>query len=125
MVKTLYLRRHRLGRISLGGASSRSDKSNYSDDEIDGGGSFPRIKVYINLDRLFVSQVLVNGEIQRVEYDSLPIIYFSCCKYGNNKDMCPMVVVDRNIKEGVERMTIVTRETNKEDDGALGTAYGP
>ncbi|PPE00138.1 hypothetical protein GOBAR_DD02855 [Gossypium barbadense] len=75
-------------------------------------GSFARMEVYINLDRLFVSQVLVNGEIQRVEYDSLP-------------DMCTMVVMDRNLKEGVERMTVVTRETDKEDGRALGTTYGP
>ncbi|MFQ6620223.1 hypothetical protein Gotur_000758 [Gossypium turneri] len=68
-------------------------------------GSFARMKVYIDLDRLFVSQVLVNREIQR--------------------DMCTMVVMDRNLKEGVEQMTVVTRETDKEDGRALGTTYEP
>ncbi|MBA0675196.1 hypothetical protein Goari_016751 [Gossypium aridum] len=53
----------------LGGASSGSNKRSS-----DSRGSFARMEVYINLDRLFVSQVLVNREIQRVEYDSLPVI---------------------------------------------------
>ncbi|MBA0732943.1 hypothetical protein Gogos_017002, partial [Gossypium gossypioides] len=54
-----------------------------------------------------------------VEYDFLPVIRFSCCKYGHNKDMCTTVVMDRNLKKRVERMTVVTRETDKEDGRAL------
>ncbi|PPD98674.1 hypothetical protein GOBAR_DD04303 [Gossypium barbadense] len=45
-------------------------------------GRFAKMAVFINLDRPLVSWVLVNGEIQRVEYKALSTIYFYC---GNTK----------------------------------------
>lgn len=44
--------------------------------------------VYINLDRPLISQVIVNGMTQKVEYEFLPIVCFRCGKYGHNKDLC-------------------------------------
>ncbi|MBA0554220.1 hypothetical protein Golob_013338 [Gossypium lobatum] len=47
-------------------------------------GHFAKMAVFINLDRPLVSLVLVNGEIQRVEYEALSMIYFYS---GNTKTM--------------------------------------
>ncbi|KAG8490393.1 hypothetical protein CXB51_013711 [Gossypium anomalum] len=41
---------------------------------------FARLAVYINLEEPLISQVLVDGVVQRVEYEPLPIICFSCGK---------------------------------------------
>ncbi|MBA0608789.1 hypothetical protein Godav_020972 [Gossypium davidsonii] len=51
-------------------------------------------KLIINdLDKSPVSQVFVNKELQQVEYEVLPTIYFSCEKYGHTKEMCPLPTV--------------------------------
>ncbi|KAK5833462.1 hypothetical protein PVK06_017296 [Gossypium arboreum] len=50
--------------------------------------------VFINLDRSLVFQVLVNREIQRVAYEALLMIYFSCGKYGHAKEMCLSLAVN-------------------------------
>lgn len=34
-------------------------------------GMFTRMAIYVNLERVLISQVLVNGAIQRIEYKSL------------------------------------------------------
>ncbi|MBA0611888.1 hypothetical protein Godav_012539 [Gossypium davidsonii] len=51
-------------------------------------GCFTRMTVFVDLDRPLVSQVLVNGELIRVEYKALPTTCFSCGKYGYLKEMC-------------------------------------
>ncbi|PPR93435.1 hypothetical protein GOBAR_AA27226 [Gossypium barbadense] len=57
-------------------------------------GRFARIAVYINLDKPLIAQVLVNGMNQRVEYEALPTIYFTCEKYGHTKELCALLQSD-------------------------------
>ncbi|KAK5794224.1 hypothetical protein PVK06_035441 [Gossypium arboreum] len=45
--------------------------------------------VYINLDKPLISQVLINRILQRIEYEYLPIVCFSCRCYGHVKEICP------------------------------------
>ncbi|MBA0607315.1 hypothetical protein Godav_019642, partial [Gossypium davidsonii] len=33
-------------------------------------------------------KVIVNGNLQRIEYESLPVVCFSCGRYGHSKDVC-------------------------------------
>ncbi|KAA3460811.1 GroES-like zinc-binding alcohol dehydrogenase family protein [Gossypium australe] len=51
-------------------------------------GRFARMTVYINLERPLVSQILINGCFQMVEYESLLTICFQCGRYGHVKDNC-------------------------------------
>ncbi|MBA0796047.1 hypothetical protein Gohar_006847 [Gossypium harknessii] len=44
--------------------------------------------VYVNLDKPLVAQVLVNGLHQKVEHEALPMICFTCGKYGHAKELC-------------------------------------
>ncbi|MBA0795800.1 hypothetical protein Gohar_006635, partial [Gossypium harknessii] len=55
-------------------------------------GRFARMAIYVNLDKLFVPQVLINGNIHKVEYKHLPWIYFSCKRYGYRKGVCTNTV---------------------------------
>ncbi|MBA0743396.1 hypothetical protein Gogos_006079 [Gossypium gossypioides] len=41
-------------------------------------GKYARMAVYVNLGKPLLSQVLINGNIQRIEYESLPVVCFSC-----------------------------------------------
>ncbi|MBA0792442.1 hypothetical protein Gohar_016940 [Gossypium harknessii] len=51
-------------------------------------GRFARMAVFINLDKLLIPHVLVNGTVQCVEYESLPAIYFSCNRHSHVHDIC-------------------------------------
>ncbi|MBA0632747.1 hypothetical protein Godav_001429 [Gossypium davidsonii] len=44
--------------------------------------------VYIDLGKPLVSQILVNGVVQRIEFESLSFVYFSCGRFGHMKDSC-------------------------------------
>ncbi|KAH1091473.1 hypothetical protein J1N35_018730 [Gossypium stocksii] len=44
-------------------------------------GRFARLAVYVNLDEPLIAQVLVNGMLQKVEYEGLPTICFTCGRY--------------------------------------------
>lgn len=49
-------------------------------------GHFSRLAVYVNLDAPLISQVFINGKKQRVEYEFLPMVCFTCGKYGHVKE---------------------------------------
>ncbi|MBA0574979.1 hypothetical protein Golob_025101 [Gossypium lobatum] len=53
------------------------------------GRRFSHMSVYVNLDKSLASQVLVNGKIQRIEYEFLPMVCFHCGHYGHLKEVCP------------------------------------
>ncbi|KAH1130195.1 hypothetical protein J1N35_001573 [Gossypium stocksii] len=57
---------------------------------------FARIAVYVNLDKSLVSQILINGKIQRVEYEFLPTVCFHRGMYGHVKDAYPFRVSKPN-----------------------------
>ncbi|KAH1031126.1 hypothetical protein J1N35_043300 [Gossypium stocksii] len=78
-------------------------------------GRFARLAVFINLSQPLVSQVLVDGAIQWVEYEGLPTVCFGCGKYGYVKDLCPSVDLTHISRELLE----TTREAL--DSGGRGT----
>ncbi|KAL4378055.1 hypothetical protein GQ457_02G020520 [Hibiscus cannabinus] len=52
-------------------------------------GRFARMAVRVDLNKPLVSKIVVNGRVQLVEYESLPLICFHCGKYGHGTDTCP------------------------------------
>ncbi|GMJ09311.1 hypothetical protein HRI_004600300 [Hibiscus trionum] len=52
-------------------------------------GRFARMAVYVDLSKPLVSKLLINGNVQIVEYESLPTICFNCGKYGHLEIKCP------------------------------------
>ncbi|KAK5838354.1 hypothetical protein PVK06_007083 [Gossypium arboreum] len=58
-------------------------------------GCFARLVVYLDLEKPLISQALVDGAVQRVEYEALPTVCFSCKKYGHVKDLCLEVIANR------------------------------
>ncbi|PPR84505.1 hypothetical protein GOBAR_AA36209 [Gossypium barbadense] len=83
-------------------------------------GRFARMAVYINLDKPLTAQVLVNGLHQKVEYEALPTIYFTCGKYGHTKELC--VVEQLGLSSEKKQISDIPTKRATEKDGA---AYGP
>ncbi|KAK8672175.1 hypothetical protein V6N13_110548 [Hibiscus sabdariffa] len=45
--------------------------------------------IRLDLNKPLVSKLLINGQVQVVEYESLPTICFACGKYGHVSESCP------------------------------------
>ncbi|MBA0710716.1 hypothetical protein Golax_009985, partial [Gossypium laxum] len=69
-------------------------------------GRFARMVVFVDLEKSFVSQIIVSGKVQRVEFESLPAVCFSFGCYGHLKDFCPSIVLDLNSVGGKEQAPI-------------------
>ncbi|MBA0726490.1 hypothetical protein Golax_002314 [Gossypium laxum] len=74
----------------IGGLVDKVAKLDY---KIDRGsrGRFARMAVFINLEKLLISQILVNDTVHRVEYEVLSAVCFACDRYGHVQDLCPFV----------------------------------
>ncbi|KAH1066052.1 hypothetical protein J1N35_031039 [Gossypium stocksii] len=83
-------------------------------------GRFARMAVYINLDKPLVAQVIVNGLHQKVEYEALPTICFTCGKYGHIKELC--AAMQPGSSSGKEQNYVSPAKVTNEGDGAV---YGP
>ncbi|KAK9200018.1 hypothetical protein WN944_015213 [Citrus x changshan-huyou] len=56
--------------------------------ELSTRGKFARIAVRISLAQPLVSQVEINGRVQKIEYEGLPVICFQCGRYGHHSGAC-------------------------------------
>ncbi|MBA0732897.1 hypothetical protein Gogos_016959 [Gossypium gossypioides] len=54
-------------------------------------GKFARLAVFADLGQPLVSKIMIDGRIQRVEYQSLPLVCFDCGWYGHNREICPYI----------------------------------
>ncbi|XP_017644360.1 uncharacterized protein LOC108485001 [Gossypium arboreum] len=90
-------------------------------------GRFARMAVYVNLDKPLVSQVLINGRTQKVEYESLSTICFNCGRYGHVDNMCPFRNVESSTEKG-NKSPEVSSENSKsarEESEKKDESYGP
>ncbi|MBA0576894.1 hypothetical protein Golob_027441, partial [Gossypium lobatum] len=81
-------------------------------------GRFARLAVIINLDKPLVSQVLVNGVVQRVKYEALPMVCFCCEKYGHIKELCPLVVANLASRSSVDAAVASSEDDVSGEDGS-------
>ncbi|KAH1045761.1 hypothetical protein J1N35_036545 [Gossypium stocksii] len=79
----------------IGSLIEKVDKLDVQTDNKTRGRS-ARLAVYLNLDRPLISQLLVDGLVQRVEYEALPLVCFACGKYGHTKEMCNQTLSNQN-----------------------------
>ncbi|PPD95473.1 hypothetical protein GOBAR_DD07497 [Gossypium barbadense] len=67
----------------------------------------------------YPSVVIVDGAVQRVEYEALWTVCFACGKYGHVKEMCPSVVTDKNLMVNRDELSIgvaLPNEGNMDDE---------
>ncbi|XP_017618098.1 uncharacterized protein LOC108462689 [Gossypium arboreum] len=89
---------------AIGGLIGKGVKLDFQTDNRS-RGRFARLGVFLNLKKPLISQVLVDGAVQRVEYEALPTVCFGCGKYGHVKDLCPTKVEDRTFERPSELVT--------------------
>ncbi|MBA0668035.1 hypothetical protein Goklo_001015 [Gossypium klotzschianum] len=83
------------------------------------GGCFNRLVVYVNLERPLVSQILINGRPQRVEYESLQTICFHCERYGHVKDNCSFRSARINVEKETALPEMIPENHNLVEDGKV------
>ncbi|MBA0841313.1 hypothetical protein Goarm_003809, partial [Gossypium armourianum] len=83
--------------------------------------------VYVNLDRPLVSQILINGKTQRVEYEFLPIACLHYGRYGHMKEACIFRVSESSTrKESPSSKTLSENQSMvMNDKGEKCETYGP
>ncbi|MBA0680017.1 hypothetical protein Goari_011749 [Gossypium aridum] len=86
--------------------------------------------IFVDLEKLLTSQVLVNGRLQRVEFEALPDVCFSCGKYGHLKNLYPSSLTDRNShdSEKIPKSFLSSETASAKKRDALpmvGEAFGP
>ncbi|KAH9743054.1 DUF4283 domain-containing protein [Citrus sinensis] len=65
-------------------------------------GRFARIAVRLSLAKPLVSQFVLDGKVQKVEYEGLPVICFTCGRYGHSSSSCKGSNSATNSGEGVQ-----------------------
>ena len=111
-------------------------------------GKFARVAVNIDLAKPLLSKIWLDGSWQRIEYEGLPQICFSCGRVGHSSVTCPQkrdgsakregemgpiwcrkkAALSRNLDHGTSRRvpkTGVTSGGHKErNSNSYGTRYG-
>ncbi|KAH1083257.1 hypothetical protein J1N35_023018 [Gossypium stocksii] len=89
-------------------------------------GRFARMAVYINLEKSLISQTLINGRTQMVEYESLSTICFHCGRYGHVESICtlklhvPSAEVNTDTTKSAPEVQNSTVENSEKKDGNFG-----
>ncbi|MBA0818615.1 hypothetical protein Gohar_022182 [Gossypium harknessii] len=83
------------------------------------GGCFAQLAVYVNLERPLVSQILINGCPQRVEYESLQTICFHCERYGHVKNNCSFRSARINVEKETASPEMIPENHNLVEDGKV------
>lgn len=83
-------------------------------------GRYARMALYVNLEKPLTSKILINGYLQKIEYENIPVIFFSCGRYGHNKENCPNVVHTTEPVKETESKVVMSKSM------AIGDRnYGP
>ncbi|MBA0750494.1 hypothetical protein Gogos_001905 [Gossypium gossypioides] len=88
---------------------------------------FARMGVYVTLDRPLVSQVLINGKIQRVKYEFLLKVCFYYRRFSHMKNVCPFTISEPRVEKNLpssETLQVVVSMTVEETSENSGS-YGP
>ncbi|KAK5785903.1 hypothetical protein PVK06_040525 [Gossypium arboreum] len=84
--------------------------------------------VFVNLGKALISQALINGVTQRLEYEHLPMVCFQCGHYGYTKEICPkeemgLEGIGEDIPEDQTRQRYPLEENKAENSNR--ELYGP
>ncbi|MBA0696591.1 hypothetical protein Goari_003133, partial [Gossypium aridum] len=95
----------------IGGMVGKVTKLDFNTDSR-ARGRYARMEVYVNLGKPLISKLLINGNMQRVEYESLPVVMDSSAvklqenTVAGNGDFGPWMLVERRTRRA-------SREDNK------------
>ncbi|MFQ6633544.1 hypothetical protein Gotur_010992 [Gossypium turneri] len=87
---------------------------------IEAQGRYAHMEYYVNLGRLLVSKILINGSPQRIEYENLLVVCFKCGCYGHIKENCRSVTYCSEAKEKGETLEQTSSTSMMAKDGDYG-----
>ncbi|PPS05899.1 hypothetical protein GOBAR_AA14745 [Gossypium barbadense] len=82
-------------------------------------GRFTRMAVYVNLEKLLVSQILINGRSQKVEYESLSTICFHYGRYGHVDNLCTFRNSGPTVEKKVDSPETIPKNQNMVVEGSV------
>ncbi|MBA0799942.1 hypothetical protein Gohar_010420 [Gossypium harknessii] len=106
----------------IGGMVGKVAKLDFNTDS-KARGRYASMAIYINLEKPLISMVLINGKVQRIQYESLPVVCFSCGRYGHFKENCGQA---KEILENSARKNTTPENGIPETEPAVETdPFGP
>ena len=84
-------------------------------------GKFARVAVELDLRKPLISQVKIDGRLQNIEYEDLPMICYRCGRYGHISELCKNKQV---VKETIQDTSVVV-EVEKIDNSVSSTQQHP
>ncbi|MBA0845621.1 hypothetical protein Goarm_022635 [Gossypium armourianum] len=87
---------------------------------IEAQGHYARMEDYVNLGRLLVSKILINGSPQRIEYENLLVVCFKWGCYGHIKENCRSVTYCSEAKEKGKTLEQTSSTSMVAEDGDYG-----
>ncbi|KAG8472190.1 hypothetical protein CXB51_036149 [Gossypium anomalum] len=106
--------------LEIGGMVGKVTKLDFNTDS-KARGRYVCIAVYVNLGGPLISNILINGSPQRIEYENLPMVCFKCGRYGRIKENCPVSTNSSELKEKGETM----EQTSSPSVAAGDEEYSP
>ncbi|KAK9193105.1 hypothetical protein WN944_003802 [Citrus x changshan-huyou] len=92
-------------------------------------GRFARIAVTISLAKPLVSQFELDGKVQKVEYEGLPVICFTCGRYGHSSNICKAADTTNDVEKApqpaIQRQTIPAHQDGGCHDASTIEPFGP
>ncbi|KAH1047923.1 hypothetical protein J1N35_038707 [Gossypium stocksii] len=90
-------------------------------------GCFARLAIYVNIDKPLVLQILMNGQLQKVEYESLMTICFHCGRYQHVENMCPFSITRPSVEKKSNSSEKIPKNSNpvKEDSERKDENFRP
>ncbi|MBA0688735.1 hypothetical protein Goari_006503, partial [Gossypium aridum] len=86
-------------------------------------GKFSRMAMFIDLGKSLISQILVNSVVQRVEFESLLLVCFSCGRFGHMQKSYPS---SRPVNDAARGMDLMEKKPSKKEKTVEPTeAFGP
>lgn len=73
-------------------------------------GKFARMAVFVDLRKPLISQIFVNGNLQRIEHENLSVVCFACGRYGHNQDIFPNIGNNPGKLKGSNKIDMPTSE---------------
>ncbi|MBA0668273.1 hypothetical protein Goklo_001204 [Gossypium klotzschianum] len=84
---------------------------------------FTMMAVFVDLKKPLTSQVLINERVQRVKFEALPVVCFTCGEYGHLKNLCSFSLTgwSNDDGKGDDSNPVVNEAT----PATMGETFGP